>query len=247
MKYLPWQLKFLVVQLCFMPLLCEETFLLFSIMDVNYQPMMINYTASKLQYAKSFGYTFLYNLSDFNLNISELSHHPTAHRIYAADKLLSGKSKYAGPNVDWIVYIDSDAFIAEQYCPMTIITKAAESFTEASSKQNLPCQFISQDAHGFVNSGFWMIRNSSYALDFIHKWKESFEFSESHGYVFTWLHDQGALLNAMLHVYFGQKLHPLSYLCYIAILRFLISDSSSQYSCIIKHIGCCKWIRSCLW
>jgi hypothetical protein len=141
-------------------------------MDANYQAMMINYTTSKLEYAESFGYTFLHKLSDFDLNTKELSYHSTAHRIYAADRLLSGRSKYAGPIVDWIVYIDSDAFTAEQYSPMTVLTDAAESSNKKLSKENSSCQFVAQDSHGFVNSGFWMIRNSSYALDFIHRWEK---------------------------------------------------------------------------
>jgi hypothetical protein len=200
MKSAPFQLKIFLVQLLLKVTLCKETFLLFTVMDANYQAIMINYTTSKLEYTQSFGYNFLYNLSDFNLNTKELSHHSTAYRIYAADRLLSGRSKYAGPIVDWIVYIDSDAFIAEQYSPMTVLIDAAESFNKSVSKKNASCQFVTQDAHGFVNSGFWMIRNSSYALDFIHEWEKSFEFSESHGFVLAWLHDQGALLNTFLHV-----------------------------------------------
>jgi hypothetical protein len=209
MKSLPWQLNFFLVQLLLKSFLCKETFLLFSIMDANYQAIMINYTNSKIEYAESFGYTFLHKLSDFNLNIKELSHHSTAHRIYAADRLLSGRSKYTGPTVDWIVYIDSDAFIAEQYSPMTVLTDAAESFNKALSNKNSSCHFVTQDSHGFVNSGFWMIKNSSYSLDFINRWEKSFEFSENHGYVLAWLHDQGALLDAFLHVRFEQA-HSLT-------------------------------------
>lgn len=176
----------------------ETLFFLFSVMDNRYEYKMLNYTQTKIDYARRFGYQFISNLSYFHINNS--AHHPTSLRIYALESLLSGRSDYDGPPMDWIVYLDSDAFVAEQYSPLTVLVDAGERFQKTFPHDNRSCHFITQDCHGFVNSGFWMIKNTSFTRNFVRLWKESFEYSERNGYLHAWLEDQGALLNAMLFV-----------------------------------------------
>ena len=176
----------------------ETLFFLFSVMDHRYEYKMHNYTQTKKDYAQRFGYQFVSNLSYFHINIS--AHHPTSLRIYALDALLSGTSDYDGPEMEWIVYLDSDAFVAEQYSPLSVLVDAGERFRWTFPHDNRSCHFITQDCHGFVNSGFWMIKNTTFARNFVRLWKESFEYSERNGYLHAWLEDQGALLNAMLFV-----------------------------------------------
>ena len=190
----------------------ETLFFLFSVMDDKYEQKMLNYTQAKMEYALRFGYQFVHNLSYFHINVS--AHHPTSLRIYALDALLMGTSDYGGPKMEWIVYIDSDAFVAEQHSPLTVLVDASERFRLSFPKDDRPCFVITQDCHGFVNSGFWMIKNTSFTRNFVRRWKDSFEYSERNGYLHAWLEDQGAMLNAMLHVAANDTGHSYNNDCF---------------------------------
>ena len=190
----------------------ETMFFIFSVMDDKYEPKMLSYTEAKTEYAQRFGYQFVHNISYFHINVS--AHHPTSLRIYALDALLMGTSDYEGPKIKWIVYIDSDAFVAEQFSPLSVLVDASDRFRLTFPMDDRPCHVISQDSHGFVNSGFWMIKNTSFARNFIATWKDSFEYSERNGYLHAWLEDQGALLNAMLHVAANDTGHSYNNDCF---------------------------------
>ncbi len=195
-----------------------EKFLIFSAMSTDYIPKYTNYTKAKSAYSQQHGYDFLYKPEDFNFHPDI---HPNLYRIHAALSLLQGTSMYTGPSADWIVYIDADAFFAEREIPLSVFLEAAtehynkpldraldskKSNTTASDDTNhqiaiidtAPCQFLTQDYQHGVNSGFWLLRNSTWAVHFLQEWLA--EHKKGEHYKLNWVFDQGPLQNLILHV-----------------------------------------------
>lgn len=171
-------------------------FLLYGVCTPFYSMVFMNYTQNIREYSRMHGYTY-----DTPSNDSfDSNHHPTAYRMYKAYNYLIGNYSLQDTTQqqihhDWIVYLDTDIFIAEKSIPLTVIVDAANKYLNQSND----CHFIAQDGRTIVNSGFWMIRNSTQSLMFIKNWIREFELAESIHGINSWNYDQGALSQMILH------------------------------------------------
>lgn len=83
---------------------------------------------------------------------------------------------------------------------------------------NNDCSFILQDSKMTLNSGFWLIRNSSKGRDLLEGWINNFEYHESK-ISLKWNHEQGALNNYVLQLASAERLkidnstHNYTYEC----------------------------------
>lgn len=174
--------------------------LLFSAMDDQFQTTFADYIDINQKYCNVHGYPFVYGMQNLGLvDMDRKLTDPHFNRIYAALNLLKGRSKYSGPPVDWIVYIDTDAFISEPEIPLSVpIRLAEEYFSHVVPKDRLPCQFIAQDHRNLVSSGFWILRNSTWSIQFIERWlKEAERLQSDQG---IWAKEQGPLMHSILRV-----------------------------------------------
>lgn len=192
----------------------DERFLLYSTMDNNYLDLFHTYEESKKNYSHRHNYTYISNLQVLKVNTT--LQHPVKWRIKALRQLLSGIDMI--PQYPWIVYADADAIIAEAELPLTTLTTAASWFQKRFSNiDSYDCHFIIQQYPTFVNSGviirltyhlmitsqlagFWLIKNSSWSLDFAVKWENEFDRLLATGHIEKYLHDQGALMYTILRI-----------------------------------------------
>jgi hypothetical protein len=159
-------------------------------------------------YAKQHKHTYVSDLSKLlgkqsnNRHLAAGSEFTDAHsyRIDIGIRLLEGKVPYDGPGHDWIVYLDGDASFVQRNIPLDLLINEANEYF-ANSNDTEPCQFISQDYLNTINSGFWLLRNSTWSLNLLKEWKKFVEYSKTlpRG-LDTWIGDQGPLMNAVLHV-----------------------------------------------
>lgn len=169
--------------------------IMFSDMTVDYVEKVKKFTAAKVDYAQYHGYEFIL-FAEKEKNIDNSAFYS---RIHSAKKLLLGKGLGdISVHADWIVYFDADAIFAEKKIPLTAILDIAENFAESfKSFSNTSCEFIAQDDGDVpeVNSGFWMVKNTTWGLEFIEAWiKETITVNDQH-----WDFDQGPLLSTILH------------------------------------------------
>lgn len=189
----------------------DDRYVLFSSMDSGYQAKYAQYLEINRNYSVRHGYRFLYAPEDLGM-IGMRRNMVAAHynRIYAARNLLHGRFRASASSTtpstpstsltqttattttpaEWLVYIDADAFIAETM-PLSVLTQLAAERYEG-------CEFIAQDYPHIVNSGFWLLKNTSWAREFVENWMRESEKELADGFV--WVSDQGPLQNSILHV-----------------------------------------------
>jgi hypothetical protein len=151
----------------------------------------INYTEAKINYSRIHNIDFLYRPQD--LNTMEPMH-PYYYKVYALLNLMTNNRTNVKKEVDWIVFIDADAYISEFRIPLHSLIYTAQEWAMTFG-DNIPCEFISQDSKIVVNTGFWMVRNSSKALEFVREWIEEIE---SPWNDVLWTDEQGCLQNLIL-------------------------------------------------
>ena len=198
----------------------KEHFAIYSTSDRNYFKTFLKtegdqiwsdftYIYPTTQYARRFNYSYLPHPDTFRYDQYIMRGKPVfAHfyRIYAALQLMQNEAKgYQGPPIDWVVYIDTDAFIAEPQFPLEAIVDAANVFSSRSNtnQSEVPeeCHFITQEHGAIANSGFFMVRNSEWSIKFFKRWLEECEKRATDPKVMIkWVWDQGPLQNAILHV-----------------------------------------------
>jgi hypothetical protein len=188
----------------------KQHFLLYSTMNIHYFQHYTHYQQPTKRYAQLHNYTFLFHPNTFTYEHFRLrgkSITPHYYRIYAALQLLRQEVKHYNsnntmPNIDWLVYIDSDAFITESNLPLEAIIHAVESFQESSistdSKEH--CHFIAQEHGAIINSGFFFLRNSPWSIQLLERWIQECEKAGKPHRTMRWVWDQGPLQNAILHV-----------------------------------------------
>lgn len=171
------------------------SFMMISCMDMPFYQKYKHYTEAKIEYAKKHNYPFF-----FEKNFFSIPDHAAAHyfRIFAALSLMQNKAQYSGPPVDWIVYMDTDSYVAEKELPLHLVTQAAELFAAKFPHDPEPCQFIGQDITEVMNSGMWFLRNSTWSQHLLDVWWK--ECNKRPIYKFGWFQDQGPLENALLHI-----------------------------------------------
>ncbi len=176
----------------------------------NHPLASFTYVYPTAQYAKRYNYSFLSHPDTFDYERFRLKGHPILPhflRIFAALQLMRKEvSSFHGPPIDWIVYMDTDAFIAEPDLPLEAIVDAAETF-KASVVNNKSepadnCQFIAQEHGAIVNSGFFFLKNSEWGIQFMERWIEECEKAWTRKHI-GWSRDQGPLQNVILHVSFA--------------------------------------------
>ena len=199
----------------------DEWFYLFSTITSDYAKKYESFCEAKRNYSSIHGY---YYENDINKLKSEniTSIHPTDLKILAIDYLLSGNStsipkpSLINDNKTWFVFLDGDAIVGEKRIPLSFYTKTAMNFTKSVQKTiggGEECHFIAQTDGTAINSGFWMIRNSTWSRDFVSDWKDSYFNLEVARWQHVlpnnetvlnpnagWTHDQGALMNTILRV-----------------------------------------------
>jgi hypothetical protein len=164
-----------------------------------------SYMFPTAQYAKRFNYSYLPHPNTFNYEHERLRGHPPEshyYRIFAALQLMrNASSGYSGPPIDWLVYLDADAFIAEPNLPLEAIVDAAAQFAKHRHSDSDECHFITQEHGAIVNSGFFLVRNSEWSIKFFERWLAEGEKPDLDTSIkIRWVWDQGPLQNAILHV-----------------------------------------------
>ncbi len=159
-------------------------------------------------------------------------------KIYAAYNYLHNTNErkiYTRFNrtVDWLVFLDGDSFIAEDSIPIEYFINLANSIPEGRSKNQSECHFIAQDGTNIVNTGFWMIRNSTWGREFIELWRKEYERAEKWGIHF-WLEDQGALSSTLLYY-----IHDLVGKPYVndSCLTINANHANKCYSRLLTELG----------
>eukprot|EP01038_Epipyxis_sp_PR26KG_P010102 gene10102-13578_t len=159
----------------------------------------------------------MYKRNDFNLSQYELTANPCNERtiwfdrIISALSLLRGTSLYNGPPVEWIVYIDADAFIAEDKLPMSVLVEAGIKYANSFDDKK-ECSFIGQDYPHIINSGFWLLRNNTWSIKFVEQWIE--ELYKSVKYDKCWQVDQGPLQSVVAGIAAYEKQAIYDDLCW---------------------------------
>lgn len=186
----------------------KSNFVIFSVMDKVFVPIFENYTLAKLEYAKKHNYRYIYDSSAFGFD-EKADIHPNFYRIHAALQLLKGTVPGIGAYpADYIVYFDADAFVAEKNLPLDVIIDVAERYVDhflkllkyfkyALNGVRTPCHFITQDYPHGINTGFWILKNTTWSVHFLNSWLR--ESQRSQQYNFSWVYDQGPLMNVILH------------------------------------------------
>jgi hypothetical protein len=182
----------------------SEKFLIYSTMDAYFKATFGFYHAPTIEYANKFGYQFLHEVNTFDFSSYKLNgKNPLPHyyRIYAAIQLMSGK--ISNVTADWIVYLDSDAYFNEDSMPLDAFIDAVNDaflpqFSEA--EQKIPCDLIAQDFDHVVNTGFFLLRNTTWSLDLMKRWLSECDKAHTGGRRIGWVWDQGPFQNALLHV-----------------------------------------------
>ena len=65
--------------------------------------------------------------------------------------------------------------------PLAAIMEITEEyFTKLSDNANQECFFLAQDGDNVCNSGFWIMKNNSWSLDFVNEWLSEFEMAGKH-------------------------------------------------------------------
>jgi len=164
-------------------------------MDARFGAQYHDYTEAKAAYARKHNYPFMFRSEEFNLPHTIMPHY---YRLFATLNLMQGKTRYTGPPVDWIVYLDTDAFFVERELPLHMITQAAELFIQKFPNDPQPCDFIGQDLTEVLNSGVWFMRNTTWSQSLIDIWWK--ECNKRPIYKFGWFQDQGPLESALLHL-----------------------------------------------
>ena len=129
----------------------------------------INYKINKLYCEK-------YNL---DLILSNKKVYKNRHSVWERLPLILEHIK----NYDYLIWIDADAFF---YIESNNITDVI--------KNNLDKNFIfSKDiGNNNINTGFFIVKNSKYSIDFINKWAYDEELYQNNAYPAWW--DQGVLI-----------------------------------------------------
>jgi len=189
--------------------LFDSKLVIFNAMDHDYAKYFQPYILNNKAYAEKHGYPYMYDGRELGLenpppHTSHLIHSPPHLRIFAALNLLTGKTDYQGPPVDWIVYFDTDLTVMEREIPLQLMLKLARDHArKLHGIKATECEFISQDYPHIINSGFWMMKNSSFSIDLLHRWIKD---SEEQGRM-QWNGDQGPLQNAVLHMLLQYNKH----------------------------------------
>ncbi len=178
--------------------------LMFSVMDDAFAELHSHRIEANAAYSQLYNYTFVHGVEPFGLTQEELAMPPTTYKVSAAWRLLAGRSLYNGPAVDWLAFFDADAGVQNDTVALDELIQAAHFAVHKKCKNSRrcgkvhrsdPCHFISQDYPWIVNSGFWLLKNSSWSLELLATWKRDLQI---HGY--EWVSEQGALENTLLHV-----------------------------------------------
>ena len=182
---------------------------MFSVMDDAFAEIYRHKIEANSAYSQLYNYSFVHDMKIFGLTQEELAMPPTTYKVSAALNLLTGRSHYKGPVVKWLAFFDADAAVQNHTVTLEELTRAArQAYVEAQNecknfrscrrpRHSHPCHFISQDYPWIINSGFWLLRNSSWSRELLASWKSDLE---THGY--EWVAEQGSLQNTVLHVRF---------------------------------------------
>ncbi len=203
-------------------------FVLYSTMNKDYYSMYSHYHIHTYTYSNMHNYSFLHHPSTFSYSQYRLRGKPLLphyYRIYAALQLMKGEvpafaddihnstykyhniapkgSLYSIHNHTWLVYIDADAFIAEPFLSLQAILDVTETFISRhpiATERDIECDFIAQEHNFIINSGFYVIRNTTWSLSLIERWIRECEKSHRSEHNMHWVWDQGPLQNAILRV-----------------------------------------------
>jgi hypothetical protein len=95
------------------------------------------------------------------------------------------------------------------------IVQATELFSSKSLRledQHEDCHFIAQDHGMIVNSGFFLLRNSTWSLNFLERWINECKKAGKRHKTVHWVWDQGPLQSALLYVrIFYLSIHAVSH------------------------------------
>ena len=92
---------------------------------------------------------------------------------------------------DWLLYLDLDAIVMNTSWPIQDLIQSFEV------RHNTSCFFVAQDDSEELNSGAFVVRQSSDALQFVRMWLNEWATRQSN----AWVLDQGPLMSTVLRWY----------------------------------------------
>lgn len=178
----------------------NESFRIFGAMTSDFVSTYQTYIARNVEYANFHKYSyeiFIGNSYDSygdarGLKIVAVNEYLSGTHMLQRIRMTDNSSFILDKPVDWFVFIDADAFFSELQFPLSELARLANTIPDNISKRPTPCEFIAQDHMHIINSGVWMIRNSSWSKHFVSLWLQNFVKNKA------WIGDQGPLQDVVL-------------------------------------------------
>lgn len=181
----------------------DPKFMIFQAMSTDHESQFKDMINRNRQYSMKHNYSF--EVFSFNkYNVTDKLTFVNSLKMITLLKLISGEGYTLNVSekfVDYFMFLDSDAFVAETEIPLSYIINIGNNLVDIHGNKE-ECHFISQDDEHVVNGGFFIFRNSSWSKRFVTNWLEDY-FSDGR----KWMYDQGSLQNQVLH-YASKFIHP---------------------------------------
>ena len=172
----------------------KTTFLIFTTFESSYKAEYAHYIQAIEDYAHKHGYLYHHDFDFRRFFLRDEKAEAHYYRIEAARQLFWGIS--TTKQADWIVYIDIDAYFVEDSLPLEALVDGSRLLE--GNKGSVGCEMIAQDYPHIVNSGFLLLKNSTFSKLLIQNWL--LECEKAKNYPMKWTWDQGPLQNVILTV-----------------------------------------------
>jgi hypothetical protein len=164
---------------------------------------------------------------------------------YNLDIILSNQKKYSNrhsawerlpllldniSNYDYLIWIDADAFFYND---------ANNIIDIIINNSNIDFIFTNDLGDRNINTGFFIVKNSQYSIDFLTKWAYDDELYENNKYPFWW--DQGVLIDMVYNNILDIKNHSIKYK--YGILQHFNENDKLDKTFIFHLAGTCSNIR----
>jgi hypothetical protein len=211
----------------------NESFRIFGAMTNDFVSTYQKYIARNVEYANFHNYSYEIFIGNSyesfgdarGLKIVAVNEYLTGTHTLQKIRLTDNSSFILDEPVDWFVFIDADAFLSELQFPLSELVRLATMIPDNISKEPTRCEFIAQDHMHIINSGVWMIRNSSWSKHFVSLWMQNFVKNKA------WIGDQGPLQDVVLSLAANYTHSPTPYdeSCAALGARNLLAEANYCY------------------